>query len=162
MIALVQTIAESRGVDRQISNGWWEKFWMRNPSITFLRASVPLSKARAEATDSEIYFDLLEKTMAEHDLLDKPCQVFNADESGFPLAPKPLKAVHCSGAHATNAVNSGDKTQITVLACVSAGGHSIPPFVIWDRKVLSPELASGEIPGMIYGLSNKGDRSRTI
>jgi len=94
--------------------------------------------------------------MAEHDLLDKPCQVFNADESGFPLAPKPLKAVHCSGAHATNAINSGDKAQITVLACVSAGGHSIPPFVIWNRKVLSRELASGEIPGTVYGLSDKG------
>ena len=158
MIELVQRIAESRGVDRQISNGWWEKFCTRNPSIT-LRASVPLSKARAEATDSEIidgYFDLLEKTMAEYDLLDKPCQVFNADESGFPLAPKPLKAVHCSGEHTTHAINSGNKAQITVLACVSAGGHSLPPMVIWDKKVLSPELTNGEIPGTIYGLSDKG------
>ncbi|XP_065893476.1 uncharacterized protein [Dysidea avara] len=158
MIELVQRIAESRGVDRQISNGWWEKFCTQNPSIT-LRASVPLSKARAEATDSEIidgYFDLLEKTMAEYDLLDKPCQVFNADESGFPLAPKPLKAVHCSGEHTTHAINSGNKAQITVLACVSAGGHSLPSMVIWDKKVLSPELTNGEIPGTIYGLSDKG------
>ena len=29
-------------------------------------------------------------------------------------------------------------------------------MVIWDRKHLPPELAVGEIPGTIYGLSTKG------
>ena len=128
-------------------------------SELLLRASVPLSKARAEAIDSEIingYFDLLEKTMGKHDLQKKPCQVFNVDENCFPLAPKLLKAIHCSGEHSAHAINSGNKAQITVLACVSASGHSLPPMVIWDRKTLSPELTNGEMPGTIYGLSDKG------
>lgn len=158
VIALVQRIADSRGINHQISNGWWEKFCARNPSIT-LRAPVPLSKARAIATDSEIvdnYFDLLQKTITEHDLLDKPCQIFNADESGFPLAPKSPKGIHAIGEHSAQAINSGNKSQITILACVSAGGHCLPPMVIWDRKSLSPELTNGEIPGTIYGLSDKG------
>ena len=62
--------------------------------------------------------------MTEHDLLDKPCQIFNMDESRFPLAPKSPKGIHVVRDHsAAKAINSGDKSQITVLACVSAGGH---------------------------------------
>ena len=53
--------------------------------------------------------------MTEHDLLDKPCQIFNMDESGFPLAPKSPKGIHVVGDHSAKAINSGDKSQITVL-----------------------------------------------
>ena len=55
-----------------------------------------------------------------------------------------------------SAISSGDKTQITVVVCVSAAGYCIPPMVIWDRKILSPELTHGEVPGTIYGLSKNG------
>jgi hypothetical protein len=48
------------------------------------------------------------------------------------------------------------KTQITVVGCVSASGMCLPPMVIWDRKTLNPELAKGEVPGTIYGLSSSG------
>ena len=53
-------------------------------------------------------------------------------------------------------MSSGLKSQITVVGCVSAGGQCVPPMVIWDRKNLPPELAVGEVPGTIYGLSMKG------
>ena len=47
-----------------------------------------LSQARAKATDPEMlkqYFDLLEQTITENSLKDKPCQIFNVDETGMPL-----------------------------------------------------------------------------
>ena len=50
-------------------------------------------------------------------------------------------------------MSSGLKSQVTVVGC---GGQCIPPMVIWDRKNLPPELAVGEVPGTIYGLSMKG------
>ena len=50
----------------------------------------------------------------------------------------------------------GTKSQITVLACTSAGGSSMPPFVIFNRKTLSPSLTVGEVPGTLYGLSGSG------
>ena len=53
-------------------------------------------------------------------------------------------------------MSSGVKSQVTVVACVSAGGQCLPPMVIWDRKMFPPELAVGEVPGTIYGLSDKG------
>jgi len=45
---------------------------------------------------------------------------------------------------------------VTVVACVSAAGFSLPSMVVWDWKNLAPELAVGEVPGSIYGLSSKG------
>ena len=48
VIALVQRTNESRGITNYVTNGWWESFCKRHPN---LRASVPLSQARAKATD---------------------------------------------------------------------------------------------------------------
>ena len=59
-------------------------------------------------------------------------------------------------AETPSAVGSGDKTQITVLSSCSAAGYALPPFVIFDRKTLKPELTVGEVPGTVHGLSSKG------
>ena len=78
-MALVQAITESKGTQHLITGGWWNSFIKRHPDIT-LRAPVPLSQARARATDVEVidnYFDLLEATLQEYDLLGKPGQIFN-------------------------------------------------------------------------------------
>ena len=54
--------------------------------------------------------------------------------------------------HAT----SGDKSQVTVLACVSAAGQILPPMVIFDWKRLKVEFHKNEISGTLHGLSSKG------
>ena len=38
-----------------------------------------------------------------------------------------------------NVITSGNKTNITVLACVSANGYALPPMVIYSRKSLLHE-----------------------
>jgi len=55
-----------------------------------------------------------------------------------------------------NVITSGDKTNVTVLACVSASGYALPPMIIFNRKNLTPELTRGETLGTIYGLSSSG------
>ena len=102
------------------------------------------------------YFDLLEKTIEDNGLADKPCQIFNIDETGMPLDPKALKGVYRRGEKNPVMMSSGDKAQITVVGCVNAAGLCLPPMVIWDRKTLSLELCEGEIPGTVYGLSDRG------
>lgn len=157
VLALVQAVLDSRGIHRTITNGWWESFRHRHPNLT-LRTAVSLSIARAKATDPEMlghYFDLLEQTLHDNLLEGKPGQLFNMDETGMPLDTKPPKVVATRGG-TVSAIGSGDKTQITVVACVNAVGYCIPPMVIWDRKLLAPELTVGEVPGTIYGLSHNG------
>ena len=159
VLSLVQSqVLRYQSVDRPISHGWWDSFCKRHPNLT-IRTPTPLSLARASVADHNVmmrYFDLLEQTLEENDIQDKPCQVFNMDETGMPLDPPPLKCVYSRGENNPASLSSGDKTQVTVVACVSAGGICIPPMVIWDRKLLSIELTVGEVPGTFYGLSNKG------
>ena len=86
--------------------------------------------------------------------MEKPCQIFNCDESGLPLTPHPPKVVVPKGVKHPIAISTGDRSQMTVLACCSAGGYVIPP--LFDRKTLKPEMVVGEIPGTMYGLSSNG------
>lgn len=51
---------------------------------------------------------------------------------------------------------SGNKSQVTVVGCISAAGFSIPPMVVWDRKTLHPDMTAGEVPGTFYGLTSNG------
>ena len=69
----------------------------------------------------------LEDTFNEHKLHDKPGLVFNMDETGMPLSPAPLKGVCKKGTKTPNSITSGDKSQITVVGCVNAAEHCIPP-----------------------------------
>lgn len=158
VIAIVERVLTSRGNARIVSTGWWASFISRHPSVA-LRTPATLSLARAAASDRvtlDNYFDELEHTLEENGLVDQPCLIFNMDETGMPLDPKPLKVVTWRGHKNPSQVSGGVKTQITVVGCVSAGGQCLPPMVIWDRKNLPPQLAVGEIPGTIYGLSSKG------
>ena len=43
------------------------------------------------------YFILLHDTLLKNDLLDKPTQVYNVDESGMPFNPRPPKIVSPKG-----------------------------------------------------------------
>ena len=78
------------------------------------------------------------------------------DESGFPLDPKLLKTIDSRGSKNPYCISSGSKSQVSIAACVSAAGQSLPPYIIWKRKTMSPDMAVGELPGTEYGLSEKG------
>ena len=158
VIAMVQRSCDGRDMDVHVTHGWWERFCYRHPEIS-LRTMSALSYARAKGQNKEAlssYFDVLEDTYNEHKLHDKPALVFNMDETGLPLSPDPIKGVCKKGTNTSNTITSGDKSQITVVGCVSAAGHCIPPMIIWDRKTLHADMTKGELPGTIYGLSSRG------
>ena len=158
ILSIVQRIVDGKGIDTIVTNGWWERFCQRHPEVT-LRTPAPLSFSRAIASDRESinsYFDLLEETLLENNILNKPSNIFNLDESGFPLNPRPLKVLCRKGSRNPVHLTGDCKAQVTVLACTSAAGYALPPFVIYDRKTLNPEYTIGEVPGTIYGLSQNG------
>ena len=81
------------------------------------------------------------------------------DETGLALDPK---SVNLKGSQNHSTISSGTKQQITIVGCVRADGQSLPPMVIWNRKKLPIELSSGEVPGTVYILSEKGWIDRVI
>lgn len=78
------------------------------------------------------------------------------DESGLPLDHKPSKVIALKGTKKVHCRTSGNKMQITILACASAAGSVIPPMVIFEGKRLNPEWTKGEVAGTLYGMSDKG------
>ena len=64
----------------------------------------------------------------------------------MPLDHKPPKVVTTKGQKRVRCRTSGNKAQITVIACVSASGHAIPPFA---AKRLNTEWTNGEVLGMV-------------
>lgn len=164
VIALVQQIVVSKGISTVVSSGWWERYVKRHPQIA-LRVAVPLSMARAMASDREVldrYFNMLEECLRSNGIIDKPARIFNCDETGVPLNPKSLKVVDKVGSKNPSYLSGDSKSQITVMACTCAAGYAIPPLVIFDRLSLNEAMTKGEVPGTIYGLSHNGWITREI
>lgn len=102
------------------------------------------------------YFDVLNDVLEECSLKTEPERIYNVDETVTPLDHRPPKIVTKRGHKKVRYRTAGNKSQITVIGCVSATGHAIAPFVIWDAKSMNKEWSVGEVPGTTYGLSSKG------
>ena len=160
IIQLVQEFIDKKKPHDNIvvTSGWWECYRRRHPNIV-LRKSEPLSHICSMATQPEIlegYFQELECALISNDIYNKPSQIFNMDESGFPLDPHSPFVLCKRGECHPAFITSGGKTQITVLACCNAAGYSIPPFVIFQGQIMKQDLTIGEVPGTMYGMSVSG------
>ena len=109
-----------------------------------------------DSVNKDNYFSLLKDTLEKYDLLNNPNQIYSVDKTGMPLDHRHPKTVTTRGQRKIRCRASGNKFQITVIACVSAVGQVIPPFVIFDSKSLNQQWTTGEVPGSIYGLSSSG------
>ena len=158
VLALVQQVIKDKGLDVKVTSGWWDSFRRRHPEVK-LQTAECVAYVRLVSSSPAIldrYYDLLWSTLEENDLTYKPCLIFNVDESGMPLDPAALKVVAPCGVRHSQVVCAGNKAQVTVVACCNAAGYTMPPMVIFDRKTLKPEMATGEVPGTMYGLSSSG------
>uniref|UniRef100_A0A1X7UP44 DDE-1 domain-containing protein n=1 Tax=Amphimedon queenslandica TaxID=400682 RepID=A0A1X7UP44_AMPQE len=82
------------------------------------------------ATDNSViqkYFDILEDTLKENSLFNNPTHIFNCDETGLQLNPKPLNVVSGRGAKNVSEITGEGKSQITVLACTCRGVSEVGP-----------------------------------
>ena len=92
ILSIVQSFVDGKGIDTIVTNGWWERFCQQHPEVT-LRTPVPLSAIASGCESVNNYFDLLEETLLENKNFNKPSNIFNLDESGFPLNPRQFKVL---------------------------------------------------------------------
>ena len=71
-------------------------------------------------------YNTMEKVLTENDLIDKPENIFNVDESGINMALKKGKVVVSKGARNAHSLEKGSKDHITVNCCVNAAGTALP------------------------------------
>ena len=75
-----------------------------------LRKGDPIANVCLENTTKEVmkeYLELLKTTLTENDLLDKPSQLYNVDETVMPLDHKPSKLVAHKGQKKIRSKTSG-------------------------------------------------------
>ena len=117
--------------------GWYENFMSRQAILT-LRTPQPLSYSRAVCANKDTVDDFFAKLGAifgRLNLISKPSQIFNADETGVTIVHKPSKVVARMGRRNVPSLTSADKGKThTVLACVSASGQVLPPLMVYPRK----------------------------
>ena len=162
VMRIVEGVAKQKGVLRgeQISHGWWQRFLDRNLSLS-LRSGDSTAGVRIDAVNEEnmrIYFNLLKEVYDELDFAGDPERIFNMDETGMPLEPRPPKVVAHKGVKKVPYRCSGQMSQITVMiiGCASATGHVIPPFIIFAAKQLNSAWMKDEVAGSRYAVSDNG------
>ena len=111
---------------------WFSAFLTRNGDIA-VRKPEGLSRARAQGLNHKAvddYFDLYRNMCTELNICDKPHLIFNVDETGFPLNNVPPKIVIAKGVRDVIKFTSAERGEnVTVVACCSASGAFIPPFL---------------------------------
>lgn len=119
---------------------WMSSFIRRHPEMAF-RTPAGLGHERACITTDMVtnwYSGLFKFLQAEIDdyetLIHDPRRIFNADESGFPLAVKAGRVLAPTGAKHVYQVVPSSKTQITVMACLNAFGNYVPPMILFPGE----------------------------
>ena len=142
----------------RITHGWWQKFIKRNPSLS-LQSGDFTAGIRMDAINEENftnYFDQLKDIFDKGDFWNHLEAIYNMDETGVPLEPRPPKVVARKGQKKVRYQTSGQKQQITVIGCASATGQCMPPFIIFAAKKVNHLWCRNEVRGTHYAYSEKG------
>ena len=76
------------------------------------------------------YFNDLNALMTQLSIHDKPENIWNCDETGKQFEHQPVRVLAEKGAKSVVGRASPGRTNITVMACVSASGKQMPPLFI--------------------------------
>ena len=93
----------------------------------------------------ELYDYLL--SMGNLEILQQLIQIFNYDETGFLIAPKPPKVICEAGAPNVYACGSSSKQMITTLLCASAAGMYVRPMIVYPGIFLIVNLDILQVAG---------------
>ena len=90
VLNLVESTARDEGVLRKqkISDGWFRRFIEQQPKLTLRKGDCTAfvrMDAMKKQEELDNYYITLKSVLVENNLMDKPGQVYNVDESGMPL-----------------------------------------------------------------------------
>lgn len=117
------------------SRGWCEKF-MRREGFSLRRRTSICQKLPADFDDKLVQFqrhviDLRRRYAYEFK------HIGNADETPLYFDMPRNYTVNAKGEKQVNILSTGyEKQRITVMLCVTADGHKLPPYLILNRKLV--------------------------
>ncbi|CAH1996409.1 unnamed protein product [Acanthoscelides obtectus] len=136
--AIQQNIPHNFNTERKRAGQDWFLTFMRRHPERAVRKAQGMSTARAKGmTRQECtqYFELLGNVLRENNLLNKPQNIFNLDETGLQLNNNPGKVMVTKGTKMVNCITSAEKGEtISVITCVNAEGSFFPLCCIFKGK----------------------------
>ena len=146
--------------DGKAGRAWFDGFRRRHPRLT-IRSPQPLSYCRALCSNMDTindFFSKLGSIYGRLNVISKPMQVYNCDETGVSIVHKPGKVIAQLGRRNVYAITSAERGKThTVVSCVSASGYSLSPMIVYPRKKCVPEnCKEGAIPNTFFANSANG------
>ena len=121
---------------------WMDGFRRSHPKPT-IRTPQPLSYCRAMCANRETFDDFfgkLGKLYGKLNLISKPMHMYNCDETSVSIVHKPGKVLAELGRRNVYSITSVERGKThTILSCVLASGHVLPPMMIFPRKKAVPQ-----------------------
>lgn len=130
------------------TDGWFKRFMQRHHDEISRRTPQNLGKASSNITKQDLMFafDYIYNQFSEQgclDLMDKPAQWWNADETNFLMNPLPGKVYARKGSkNVHNKERGKPKENVTVTYAVSAAGQAIPPLLTFKESFSGIEGAA--------------------
>ncbi|XP_069002783.1 uncharacterized protein [Embiotoca jacksoni] len=142
----------------KLGQTWWLNFRKRQEKNITIQPADNVVRGRTvcvrkEAVDT--FFHLLSTVVDAHGLRDKPHQIFNCNETGFQLGRK--RVILPKSASLGYKPAPGSRDHISVLACFSAAGEDVAPFIIYSKAYPGGVCYKTQGPlNALYGWSDSG------
>lgn len=156
---IAYNLAQSMGLrnrfneDKKMAGVDWLKLFLKRNPVLSIRKAEGVSMSRAEGMNKEEvqkYFELLTKILTENDLLVRPLNIFNMDETGLQLNNVPGKVVAMKGSKDVHVVTAQERGEtITVVACCNAEGNFMPPYCIFKGVNMQQVWQENMPPGSV-------------
>lgn len=136
----------------EAGRAWVDLFLKRHKGRLSLRKTCGTSFARALGFNKENvqnFFTVLEEAYDKHKFTAE--RIYNVDETGLSIVQsKVAHVIGRKGKRQIAALTSAERgSTITVIVCMSASGHFVPPLVIFPRTNMAQVLMKGCPPGSI-------------
>lgn len=127
------------------------KFSVRKPEATSIARAMGFNKPSVDR-----FFNIVRELREKYKF--PASSIFNADESGLSTVPNKLPMViSLRGSRRVSKIVTAERGKnVTIICCISATGFYLPPFLIFARKRMLPELVERAPPGTAGHCSDNG------
>ena len=121
----------------------WISIFMKRQNLS-LKNAIKLSKPCQNAINH--WFDILEETIENLGLKERPDLIWNVEESLVPHEPKKCKVVSLKGQPTLKIITGSDRDNTTILVAASSSGETLPLLIVFQGKQIQTTWHPSTIP----------------